>query len=272
MRRVMIAALTVMLAATAARAESMALSIPSQTVPDARPSPQPLPAQLTLPPGAGPFPVVILLHGCGGLGNGAEMQHWVERVTGWGYAALVMDSLTPRGVSTVCAPANQPLVTAQDRAGDVVSAALYLRGLPKIDGRRITVIGFSHGGGTVVQVTRKQIDHFVPGLLRAAVDYYGPCRQPKQHGTVPLLVLAGDDDNWGNPAKSCTALGTMVGPDQPFELHVYPGVVHAFDNPALIGRRFSQGHPMQYDEAAARDSFARVRAFLERWDGPRQGG
>ena len=68
---------------------------------------------------------------------------------------------------------------------------------------------------------------------------------------------------------SCRDFGKALQPDQPFELHTYPGVVHAFDNPANTIRHyaFSQGggYSSQYDYAAAADSFARVHAFLDQW-------
>ena len=127
------------------------------------------------------------------------------------------------------------------------------------------MIGFSHGGGTAALVTRNAFEAMQPGLLKLSVDYYGSCRNPELHGHVPLLVLAGEADDWGNPAKTCRAFGAALRPDQPFEIETYPEVVHAFDNPALFVRRTNEGHALQYDSAAARASIARVHAFLERW-------
>jgi dienelactone hydrolase len=241
------------------------LAIPVQPVADARPSPRPLPGRLVLPDGPGPFPVVILLHGCGGIGKGASLNAWASRLNGWGYGALILNSFAPRNVATVCAPALQHLVTAEDRAGDTIDAALFLRTLPQVDPDRIGVIGFSHGGGTAAAVTAKAFTDAHPGLLKAVVDYYGACRRPDLHGTVPLLALAGDDDDWGHPARSCKNFALAMRPDQPFEVFTYPDTVHAFDNAALVIRTSNEGHPMQYNGAAAADSFARVKAFLARW-------
>jgi dienelactone hydrolase len=243
------------------------LQIPSAaipTAPGARPAPGPLEATLTLPAGArGPVPVIILLHGCAGWNRG--MDRWVERVNGWGYAALVLLSFPARQVRTVCAPADQAQVTGADRAGDVLNAALALRNHAGIDGLRIGVIGLSHGGGTAMALTQSQFESFRPGLIKAAVNYYGPCRLLQLHGKIPVLALNGTDDTWGNPATTCRQFAEYLQPDQHFELHSYAGVVHAFDNPGLVTRRYNEGHPMQYDAAAADDSFARAKAFLDRW-------
>jgi dienelactone hydrolase len=241
------------------------VTIPVSAVANARPPSEPLSGQLRIPWGDGSFPVVIVLHGCGGLAINETI--WADRLSGWGYAALIVNSFAPRHVASVCAPAAQPLVTAIDRAGDAMNAAAWLRTVPSVDGNRIGVLGLSHGGGTAAAVTRADMQRAGPGLIKAAVDYYGPCRDASAHGTVPLLALAGEDDTWGYPARSCKEFGTRLRPDQPFEVYTYPGVVHGFDNPRGGAFRLNEGHPMQYNHAAAEDSYARVKTFLDRYVG-----
>jgi dienelactone hydrolase len=240
-------------------------TIPVHPVAGARLPPGPLTAELRLPSGDGPFPVVIVLHGCGGIGRDEPI--WADRLNGWGYAALILNSFSARQVNTVCALANQSLVTNIDRAGDVMNAAAWLQGVPSVDGKRIGVLGMSHGGGTAVAVTRADIQKTGPGLIKAAVDYYGPCRHAEAHGTVPLLALAGEDDNWSDPARLCRSFGASLRPDQPFEIYTYPGAVHDFDNPHARALRFNEGHPTQYNYSAAEDSYVRVRTFLGRYLG-----
>jgi dienelactone hydrolase len=240
------------------------VAIPPQNVPGSRMPTAQIPGLLELPDGKGPFAAIIVLHGCGG--QGPAQLVWAERLNGWDYAALIINSFTPRGVfGGVCAPDRQHLVTNQDRAGDVLSAALWLRAQPEIDGRRIGVIGFSHGGGTATWVTERQYEQLFPGLLKASVDYYGPCRFPAAHGTVPLLALAGEDDTWGFPARNCRDFAGKLRPDQVFEIHTYPGAVHDFDNARMLNRGSYLGHPTGYDHDAAEDSFTRVKTFLDRY-------
>src|SRR5579864_7260913 len=177
-----------------------AVEIPPIEVPRARMPPGPIPALFKVPAGKGPFPIVIVLHGCGG--RGPSQITWARRLNGWGYAVLIPDSMTPRGIKRVCEPLNQPLVTPRDRVGDVGSAVAWLRNRQEIDPARIAVLGLSHGGATAVMAT----DRIYDGLeLRAAIDYYGPCVDPAAHGDVPLLVLAGAEDDWGHPAVRCEA-------------------------------------------------------------------
>jgi dienelactone hydrolase len=237
------------------------VTIPAQQIDGSRIPDKPLSADLQVPNGPGPFPAVILLHGCNGLGPG--IWDWARRLNSWGYAALVLDSFSARGVTTVCAPDKQRLVTPRDRAADVVDAALDLRTQPVIDGDRIAVLGQSHGGRTAALVTERRYEQLYPNLLRAAVDYYGGCGAPQVHGTVPLLALAGEADNWGNPAASCRALASGLTSDQPFEVYTYQRVVHGFDNPETQPHQ-TLGHPLGYDATAAADSYQRVHAFLDK--------
>ena len=218
----------------------------------------PYPGVLRLPAGDGPFPAVILLHGCNGPFSG--MPDWAYRLNAWGYAALMPDSMTPRGVKSVCDPAEQAKVTPWDRVGDIGAAATWLRTQSEIDPNRIAVLGLSHGGATAALAAQAP---YAGMRLRAAVDYYGPCIDPRLHGTLPLLVLAGDADDWGDPARRCREYGMELRPDQGFEIQTYPGVYHAFES-APRGKQVVMGHVLAYDRAAAEDSFNRVHGFLDR--------
>src|ERR1700732_1434687 len=60
-------------------------------------------AQLYKPDGDGPFPVVIALHGCGGLAGHSEpvqprYRDWAEQLLKQGEAVLLPDSYASRGV------------------------------------------------------------------------------------------------------------------------------------------------------------------------------
>jgi dienelactone hydrolase len=188
------------------------------------------------------------------------MPDWAYRLNAWGYAVLMPDSMTPRGVRTICEPAQQPRVTPLDRVGDVAASVAWLRERSEIDADRIAVLGLSHGGVTAVVAARTA---YADMRLRAAIDYYGPCHEPRLHGAVPLLVLAGEADDWGDPAARCRDYGAALRADQPFEIHTYPGVYHAFDG-GPASKTVNTGHVVAYDKAAAEDSFFRVRVFLDR--------
>src|SRR5437870_700055 len=64
------------------------------------PRPAALTGDLYRPAGAGPFPAVILLHGCSGVGP--HTVAWAQWLQAEGYAALVLDSFAGRGLRRLC--------------------------------------------------------------------------------------------------------------------------------------------------------------------------
>src|SRR3972149_5417972 len=61
---------------------------------------KPMYAELRRPPGQGPFPALVLLHGCSGITS--VQRDWAERLSEWGYVTLIVDSFGPREVRNVC--------------------------------------------------------------------------------------------------------------------------------------------------------------------------
>jgi len=190
--------------------------------------------ELLTPSGAGPFPAVVVMHGCDGIN--ANTRRWAERLVGWGYAALIVDSFRFRGLSNVCN--RGAMLPASVRAGDAIAAKNYLRSLPNIAKGRIGLIGFSHGGWAALAAA---------GSFNAVVAFYPWC-----NGRVPAntLVLIGSADDW-TPSQRCSGGAN---------LKVYSGATHGFDAPR--GERTYFGHHMTYDAAAADDAEDRTRRFF----------
>ena len=131
-----------------------------------------LTATLILPATATPAPAVVLLHGCGGV---SPTHHaWATTLRDWGYAALVLDSFGARGVRAVCETGG---MTSEARVEDAFAALRTLAAHPAIDARR--VMGFSHGGGTVLVaaapwIARRYASRDGPSF-RALVAFYPRC-------------------------------------------------------------------------------------------------
>ena len=223
-----------------------------------------LQADFQKPPGAGPFPAVIALHGCSGWYS-VGSPTWLPLLRQQGYATLHMDSFTARGYSEVCA---SQAVTPGDRAADVLAAAALLAGRPDVRPDRIAVIGWSHGGGAAVYVARDHME-LRPlraqlaargGKLAASIGLYPICGSPEGSPViVPLLALSGALDDWV-PAARCVAIANMPA-NRLMTVEVYPDAYHAFDIPGMRSH-YKLGHMLAYDAAATADAHARVQAFL----------
>jgi dienelactone hydrolase len=106
---------------------------------------------LARPPGDGPFPVVVMLHGCGG--PRPFLNDMAEVAVRAGAAAVQVDSYAPRGISrvaaiaTVCTGAR---LHGRERAGDLYAATAWARAQTWADRDRIVAMGWSHGGWTIM--------------------------------------------------------------------------------------------------------------------------
>ncbi|MFQ5852605.1 MAG: dienelactone hydrolase family protein, partial [Candidatus Binatia bacterium] len=148
---------------------------------------------LTKPVGEGPFPAVVLLHGCSGI-----VPHygvWADRLAGWGYVALQVDSLKPRGETYICDKVFA--ISPFTRAKDAHAAKAYLAGLRFVRGEQIAVLGWSHGGwATLLTLNNSPNVERWSDPFQAAVAFYPWCRGAIYHLDAPLLILIGERDDW----------------------------------------------------------------------------
>jgi dienelactone hydrolase len=234
-------------------------------IPGADPREKPLPAYLARPPGAGPFPAVVVLHGCSGFGTLAV--GWADRLAQWGYVALAIDSLTPRGKRSACGSGfrGQPVDTYQ--------GLKFLASQPFVRADRVAVLGMSMGAGSVLTaLERGLIEPMFSLKFRSGVAFYPGCAGASGVMTAPTLVLVGELDDW-TPAAPCRQMAAgesdSAGPPRRpgdrsmVELVVYPSTYHAFLADLPAGFR-TPGHWLEYNDAAAHDAISRVHSFFER--------
>jgi len=264
----------------AARAEPQTVSFPSLDGQGTKPPTQ-LTARLLLPEGDGPFPAIVMLHGCAGMLAGEHLRsrdafwarHWQEQ----GYAALLVDSYTPRGVASLCrTPARERPVTAgRERTRDAYAALRWLDARGDIDRHRIALVGWSTGASTlldVAQPTAKTAFAAAGHGFRAAVAFYpGNCRSLEKPGLwrpyLPMLILLGGSDDW-TPPEDCQALADQAKAQHaPVEWKAYPGAYHDFDTPSAPLRERSVASPTGSahtgtDPAARDDAVAAATDFI----------
>lgn len=207
---------------------------------------------LAKPEGDGPFPAVVLLHGCTGLDKDTShrtvwrgLARHAALLNDNGYVTLIVDSFGPRGIADACA---QPRLSEQ--FADALAAFDHLASLPFVDAARIGVVGFSHGGTTALSLAGGTSGY------AAYVAYYPYCRM----GFIdrPVLILIGARDDW-TPASLCHYVHRQYA--DVVTLKIYPDTYHSFDLP-LGGSFVFKGHRVEENVAARRDSQARMLAFL----------
>ena len=220
---------------------------------------------LAKPDGAGPFPVVIVLHGCAGM-HDMTKQRLADEFVAWGYVILLVDSYTTRRIDQACETG--ALAAFFKRRPDAYGALLFVGDQSFVDPERIAVVGFS--AGAKVSLAVAETNSFAlfdpPSHLRfrAAAAFYPPCRDAAARPGIPTLILIGAIDDW-TPAAECTKTVAGWGNDgPPIELIVYPGAYHGFYYRHLQPGTNLFGHWLEYNGAAADDADQRLHRFLDR--------
>lgn len=202
---------------------------------------------------AGGAATVIALHGCNGLL--ADKSHlgypWNRYVKIWhdaGMGVLYVDSFGSRGLGDLCA-VKPSLRTVQEwnRRLDVVGALQWLAAQPGVDRQRLGVVGWSHGGQTVLAVANGAGKDMQSAPIKPAalVAFYPGCSTVGQELgpelSAPLLIMSGELDNW-TPALPCKSLAERLQAQHQAVRYVqHPGSYHAFDSVAPVTERTNAG-------------------------------
>lgn len=218
---------------------------------------------LELPPGAQRVPVVMVLHGSGGLFRPdgdvedfdpalgeyeRQFREWAGLLAVEGYAAFFPASFYSRG-SFDWNERRIPGVDNEERLRlrvyDAVAGMDYLCRHPRIDCGKVAVVGFSNGGSTVLLSLYAGLaghpdfpDVHVPPaerLPRIGVAYYPGCGLNGFIGlgdgdyrpSVPVLMFHGSDDDLIEHCE--TRIEQSDAYDGQLEHVVFPGVGHSFD-------------------------------------------
>lgn len=231
--------------------------------------PATLKANLHLPPGNGPFPAVVLIHGSAG----PDTRYAFHRpaLLAAGIATFEVDFKTGVFSDTKDRPGGKAFYPM------TFAALKALRARPEIDGEKIAVMGFSLGGSQAVATSGYGLVQLNMGPAEkgfaAHVGFYPGCGRlgwlMRQKPTSPVLILTGENDDYGN-GRDCPPLVARLNERTPglYQVHVYPGVHHGFDregetvtvpDPVADGGQAK----MEWSQAAAEDSRARAVSFLK---------
>lgn len=222
-----------------------------------------LKGKLYKPEGDGPFPAVILLHRCAGIES--YDYSWALRIRSWGYVSFIVDSFGPRWISNACG-SKQGSIGYKDRATDAYSAKLYLSSLPFVDPEKIAVIGWSMGGGGVLQAIDPVMEDLLPpeykSPFKAAISFYPYCFNWLDNLSAPILILAAGKDNW-TPADYCENRMPKTKTRHEVKLKIYKDAYHCFD---CSGEdKVYMGHILRYNGKATKDSTIQVKEFLAKY-------
>jgi carboxymethylenebutenolidase len=205
---------------------------------------------LVQPSGAGPFPVVLVVHENRGLNP--YIEDVARRCAVEGFLALAPDGLFPMGGYPGNDDDGRALQATLDQAKlrtDMLNGARFLKS-HKLSSGKLGVTGFCWGGGTT-----NFLATVLGADLQAGVPFYGAAAAT---AAVPgikaalMLQYAETDPNINGMWPAYEAALKSAG--VPHEMYTYPGTQHGFHNNSTP----------RYNEAAAKLAWERTIAFFKK--------
>jgi dienelactone hydrolase len=221
---------------------------------------------LAKPDGAGPFPAVIVLHGCAGM-HDTTKQKLADELVAWGYVVLLVDSFATRGIDQACTSGG--FINFSNRRQDAYGALVFAAGQTFVDPHRVAAVGFSQGASVTLSVAEpNSFEQLVPPgsdlRFRAVAAFYPLCKAAGARPEILTLIFIGALDDW-TPAADCSNKIASWGNDgPPVELVVYPGAHHGFYYPHLQPGMTLFDHWVEYNGEAADNASHRLHRFLDR--------
>ncbi len=205
---------------------------------------------LVRPSAEGTYPAVLVIHENRGLNPHIKVV--TRRMAKEGFIAFGADYLTPAGGTPEDADKARDMIGELKRPDVVAFSQAAVAGLASLAGSngKVGVIGFCWGGGQVNALAVSADANF-----KAGVAYYGS--QPKAEDVpkiaAPLMLhYAGLDERINAGIAEYEAALKANG--KAYELHMYEGANHAFNNDANAAR---------YNKEASDLAWGRTVAFLK---------
>lgn len=206
--------------------------------------------RITHPDAHGRAPVVLMLHGCGGPRPFIDQMADVAAQAG--ATAVQIDSFSPRGIgrlaaiATVCTGAR---MHGRERAGDLYATVAWARAQSWADPKRIAVIGWSHGGWTIMDalalkpgvemeratglsgLSEEPLDGLASSMIVYPYTGVGSYVGRREWRMAPrsVAIIAQHDYIVGS---SRAALERQRARGAPLDIHFFESATHAFEDDA----------------------------------------
>jgi len=182
------------------------------------------------------FPLVIGV--AGSLGWGEHHYKYLEMYQKMGIATFELNSFKSRGITSTVGTQNQVTISAM--IVDAYKALEALSKHPNIDKNKISITGWSLGGGVTLFSAWMPVKNAINKELKFAshLAFYPPCFiEPEniEFSDSPIHILIGDLDNW-TPAKPCSDLVNKLNKKSNIGLTIYKDSHHSFDRNSPVIR------------------------------------
>jgi dienelactone hydrolase len=212
----------------------------------------------------GKRPAVIVVHEWWGLNDYARYR--ARKLAQMGYTAFALDMYGDGKSATHPKDAQAFMNSVLSQSGAMkkrfLAAKAVLEQEDSVDAANIAAIGYCFGGHVVLEMARAGVP------LKAVGSFHGMLgtQAPAKPGAVTAIVgvYNGADDGMVAQETITAFRAEMDATGADYEFINYPGAKHSFTNPEATALGQQLDMPLAYDEAADKDSWARLESLLKK--------
>ena len=182
------------------------------------------------------YPLIIGV--AGSLGWRQHHKDYMKMYQEKGFATFELNSFKSRGITSTVGSQDQVTI-----AGIILDAYRALEKLaqhPNIDSEKVSITGWSLGGGVALFSAWLPIKNAINTEYAFAshLAFYPPCfinPENLDFSQAPIHILIGEADNW-TPASPCKDLVNTLAGKANIDISIYPEAHHGFDSEAPVVR------------------------------------
>ncbi len=182
------------------------------------------------------YPLIIGV--AGSLGWGEHHYKYLEMYQEMGIATFELNSFKSRSITSTVGTQNE--ITMAAMILDAYKAFEVLAEHPRIDKNKVSITGWSLGGGVTLFSAWLPLKEAINKELSFAshLAYYPPCfinPDNTDFSQSPIHILIGELDNW-TPSAPCSDLVNKLSSKTNISLTIYEDSYHSFDRDAPVIR------------------------------------
>jgi dienelactone hydrolase len=203
---------------------------------DAHGRPTAIAGILRIAKGAGRLPVVVFVHGSGGLNPNIDI--WGRQFNEMGISTFALDSFSGRGI--VSTTVDQSQLGRLNMIIDLYRALTVLASHARVDPSRIAVMGFSRGAQAALYSSLRRFQRLWKsvGIEPAAyIALYPPCTTTYIADTEvsdhPIRIFHGMLDDFVEISPCRSYFERLSASAKDVKMVEYPDTWHGFDYPSM---------------------------------------
>ena len=185
------------------------------------------------------YPLIIGV--AGSLGWGEHHYKYLKMYQEMGIATFELNSFKSRGIKSTVG--SQTEVTIAAMILDAYKALEVLSNHPRIDKNKISITGWSLGGGVTLFSAWLPLKNAINKNLSFAshLAFYPPCfidPENIEFSQSPMHILIGELDNW-TPSQPCYELVEKLKNKANIDITIYEDSHHSFDrnSPVIVNEK-----------------------------------